>query len=185
MKEPRFTRTLKLGYIVVCMLGISVTVMSAQDKTTEKREASSKSIGFVLSTNATEQDLGLPIYPGSRRYQENGDDSSALHMGMWGGGSGFKLVVLKLQSNDSPAKVAKYYHKPLSHYGKVVDCGKYVSGESKDNVNCENDHLVEGGYTFEAGTKEKMHVVAVEPNGNGSLISLVYVESPKSENEKD
>lgn len=29
------------------------------------------------------------------------------------------------------------------------------------NVNCENDHPVEGGYTFEAGTKEQMHVVAV------------------------
>ncbi|HST78111.1 MAG TPA: hypothetical protein VLN58_06460, partial [Verrucomicrobiae bacterium] len=67
----------------------------------------------------------------------------------------------------------------------VVDCGKFVSGESKDNVNCENDHPLEGGYTFEAGTKEKMHVVAVEPNGKGSLISLVYVESPKSQNNKD
>lgn len=185
MKEPHFAGALKLGYIAVCLLGISVTAMSAQDKTTEKQEASSKSIGFVLSADATERDLGLPIYPGSKRYKENADDSSALHIGMWGGGSGFRLAVLKLQSNDSPAKVAKYYHKPLSRYGKVVDCGKFVSGESKDNVNCENDHPLEGGYTFEAGTKEKMHVVAVEPNGKGSLISLVYVESPKSQSDKD
>jgi hypothetical protein len=185
MKNFHFAHTAKLGYIAVCLLGIGVTVMSAQNKATEEREASSKSIGFVLSADATEHDLGLPIYPGASRYKKAGDDSSALHMGMWGGGSGFKLVVLKLESNDSPAKVAKYYHKPLSRYGKVVDCGKYVSGESKDNVNCENDHPVEGGYTFEAGTKEKMHVVAVEPSGKGSLISLVYVESPKLGNEKD
>jgi hypothetical protein len=175
----------KLGFIALYMLGISVAVVSAQDKTTEKEHASSKSIGFVLSADANEQDLGLPIYPGAKRYKEDGEDSSALHMGMWGGGSGFKLVVLKLQSNDSPAKVAKYYHKPLSRYGTVVDCAKFVSGESKDNVNCENDHPVEGGYTFEAGTKEKMHVVAVEPNGKGSLISLVYVESPKSKSDTD
>src|SRR6185437_16134331 len=120
MKELHFARALKLGYIAVCMLGIGVTAMSAQDKTTEKHEASSKSIGFVLSADATEQDLGLPIYPGAKRYKENGDDSSALHMGMWGGGSGFKLVVLKLHSNDSPAKVANYYHKPLLRYGTVV-----------------------------------------------------------------
>jgi hypothetical protein len=185
MKNFHFAHTAKLGYIAVCLLGIGVTVMSAQNKATEEREASSKSIGFVLSADATEHDLGLPIYPGASRYKKAGDDSSALHMGMWGGGSGFKLVVLKLQSDDSPAKVAKYYHKPLSRYGKVVDCRKYVSGESKDNVNCDNDHPVEGGYTFEAGTKEKMHVVAVEPNGKGSLISLVYVESPKLGNEKD
>lgn len=185
MKNFHFAHAAKLGYIAVCMLGITVTVMSAQDKTTGKEQASSKSIGFILSADATEQDLGLPIYPGARRYKDDGQDSSALQMGMWGGGSGFKLVVLKLQSNDSPAKVAKYYHKPLSRYGTVVDCGNFVSGASKDNVNCENDHPVEGGYTFEAGTKEKMHVVAVEPIGKGSLISLVYVESPKSKNEKD
>lgn len=185
MKNFHFARALKLGFIALYMLGISVAIVSAQDKTTEKEQASSKSIGIVLSADANEQDLGLPIYPGAKRYKEDGEDSSALHMGMWGGGSGFKLVVLKLQSNDSPAKVAKYYHKPLSRYGTVVDCAKFVSGESKDNVNCENDHPVEGGYTFEAGTKEKMHVVAVEPNGKGSLISLVYVESPKSDREKD
>jgi len=161
-----------------------MAAMSAQDKPTQKQQASSKSVGFILSADATEQDPGLPIYPGARRHQDNNDDSSALHVGLWAGGSGFRLVVLKLESNDSPAKVAKFYHKPLSHYGTVVDCAKFASGESKDNVNCENDHPVEGGYTFEAGTKEKMHIVPVEPNGKGSLISLVYVESPKSENDK-
>jgi len=182
MKNPQFLRAVKLGSIGICMLGIMLAAMSAQDKAAEKQPTSSKSIGFILSADATEQDLGLPIYPGARRHQDNSGDSSALHMGMWGAGSGFRLVVLKLESNDSPAKVAKFYHKPLSRYGKVVDCAKLANGESKNNVNCENDHPVPGSYTFEAGTKEKMHVVAVEPNGKGSLISLVYVESPKSDN---
>lgn len=180
MKNPRLVWAVKLGFIAICMLEITMAVMLAQDKAAEKQPASNKSVGFILSSDASEQDLGLPIYPGARRHQENNDDSSALHMGMWGAGSGFRLVVLKLESNDSPAKVAKFYHKPLSHYGKVVDCGKLGSGEFKNNVNCENDHPVPGGYTLEAGTKEKVHMVAIEPNGNGSLISLVYVESPKS-----
>ena len=165
------------------VLAISLAAPStAQDKgkDDQRNKASSKSIGFVLSADANEHDLGLPKYPGSRRHKDNDDDSSALRMGLWGGGSGFKLVVLKLETNDSPQKVARFYHKPLSRYGKVVDCGKYLSGESKDNVNCENDHPVKGGYTFEAGSKQKMHVVGIEPNGKGSLISLVYVETPKS-----
>lgn len=182
MKNSHFVRAVRLGSIAICMIGITMAAMSAQDKGTQKQQASSKSVGFLLSADATEQDLGLPIYPGAHRHQDSNDDSSALHMGLWSGESGFRLVVLKLESNDSPAKVAKFYHKPLSHYGKVVDCGKSVSGDPKNNVNCENDHPVEGGYTFEAGTKEKMHIVAVEPNGNGSVISLVYVESPKSAN---
>ena len=41
-----------------------------------------------------------------------------------------------------------------------------------------------GGYAYKVGTKEKQHVVAVEPNGKSTLISLMYVESPK-ETEKD
>lgn len=164
------------------LLAISLVLASAaQDKERDvQAKKSPKSIGFILSADANEHDLGLPIYPGSRRHRDDSDDSSALQMGLWGGGSGFKVVVLKLDSSDAPQKVARFYHKPLSRYGKVVDCGKYLSGESKDNVNCENDHPVKGGYTFEAGSKKKMHVVGIEPNGKGSLISLVYVETPKS-----
>jgi hypothetical protein len=164
------------------VLAISLVLASAaQDKERNvQAKKSSKSIGFILSADANEHDLGLPSYPGSRRHKDNDDDSSVLRMGLWGGGSGFKLLVLKLDSSDAPQKVARFYHKPLSRYGKVVDCGKYLSGESKDNVNCENDHPVKGGYTFEAGSKEKMHVVGIEPNGKGSLISLMYVETPKS-----
>lgn len=165
------------------VLAISLVLPStAQDKVKDDqgKKASGKSVGFILSADANEQDIGLPAYPGSRRHKDNADDSSALRMGLWGNGSGFKLVVLKLESSDSPQKVARFYHKPLSRYGKVVDCGKYVSGESRDNVNCENDHPVKGGYTLEVGSKEKMRVVGIEPNGTGSLISLVYVETPKS-----
>ena len=185
MKKRNFVLTPKLGYIAICMLALGASVMWARDKAAEKQQASGKSIGFVLSAQATEQDLGLPIYPGSKPYKKDGEDEPGLHMGMWGGGSGFKLVVLKLQSNDSPTKVAKYYHKPLSRYGIVADCGRFLSGESKDDVNCENDHPVPGGYTLEAGSKEKMHVVGIEPHGQGSLISLMYVEAPKSKSNKE
>ena len=168
------------------LLGITLAQPStAQDKGKDDQKGSSKSIGFILSADANEHDLGLPIYPGSRRHKDDSNDSSALRMGLWGGGSGFKLVVLKLDSSDAPQKVARFYHKPLSRYGKVVDCGKYLVGESKGNLNCENDHPVKGGYTFEAGGKENMHVVAIEPNGKGSLISLVYVETPKSGGDSD
>ena len=51
---------------------------------------------------------------------------------------------------------------------------------------CEDDHSEKGGYAYKVGTKEKQHVVAVEPNGKSTLISLVYVESPKDDQkEKD
>jgi hypothetical protein len=37
---------------------------------------------------------------------------------------------------------------------------------------------------FKAGTKEKQHVVGIEPNGSGSVFQLVYVESPDSDKKK-
>ncbi|MGE5321767.1 MAG: hypothetical protein ACM3SW_02835 [Actinomycetota bacterium] len=185
MKNCRVTTAISALFLLAISL---VLPSAAQDKGTndQGKKSSSKSVGFILSADANEHDLGLPIYPGSRRHKDNADDSSALQMGLWGGGSGFKLVVLKLESTDAPQKVARFYHKPLSRYGTVVDCGKFIAGGSKGyNLNCENDHPVKGGYTLEVGSKEKMHVVAIEPNGNGSLISLVYVEAPKSGRDSD
>ena len=43
-------------------------------------------------------------------------------MGLWGGSSGFKLFVLKMESSDAPEKVAAFYRKALAKYGTVLDC---------------------------------------------------------------
>ncbi len=59
---------------------------------------------------------------GRVRIKDNSDDSPAVQLGLWGGGSGFKLVVLKLESNDTPEKVAAFYRKALAKYGRVWNC---------------------------------------------------------------
>lgn len=177
------------------VLGISLAVLTsaAQDKGKgdQEKKGSNKGVGFILSADATEKDLGLPIYPGARQHKDNAEDSPALNVGLWGGSSGFRLAVLKLESSDSPERVAAFYRKALASYGTVLDCGQSVpnksgkSGGGQSNaLDCEGDRPVKGSFTLEVGTKEKMHAVGIEPNGKGSLISLVYVESPKS-NEKN
>ena len=30
---------------------------------------------------------------------------------------------------------------------------------------------------FKAGTKEKQHIVGVQPNGNGTIFQLLYIEA--------
>jgi hypothetical protein len=179
---------------VVAVLGIALLagLLSAQDQAAASKKAASKSVGFTLSAEATEKDLGLPIYPGAKPYKEDAESDPALHVALSGGSFGFKLVVLKLESADSVEKVAAFYRKAMSKYGTVLDCskagpnsGKNDAGKSHDKSNpltCEDDHPEKGGYAYKVGTKQKMHVVAVEPNGKNALISLVYVESPE---EKD
>jgi hypothetical protein len=170
-------------------LGIALAAqpLIAQDK---NQKESNKSVGFILSAEANEKDLGLPIYPGARQHKDSPDEDPALQMGLWGGSSGFKLVLLKLESDDSPEKIAAFYRKALSQYGRVLDCSKSSakrekSGGNSKELTCDADDVSEGGLTLKAGTNQKQHAVAIQPNGKHSLFQLVYVESPKSEGKND
>jgi hypothetical protein len=142
-----------------------------------------KGAGVVVSVEADAKDVGLPLYPGSHRHKDKDEDSPAANLGLWGGGSGFKLVVLKMESDDSPEKVAGYYKKALAKYGKVLDCSHPLPAQteapknaSPEPITCD-DNKSEKGVVFKAGTKEKQHIVAVQSNGQGSLYQLIYVAS--------
>jgi len=43
-------------------------------------------------------------------------------MGIWGSSFGFKLAVMKMESNDAPEKIAEFYKKALAKYGTVLNC---------------------------------------------------------------
>ena len=140
--------------------------------------------GLVISAQATAKEAGLPLYPGSRPHKEEKDDSAAAKLGLWGSTFGFKLIVLKMESNDSPEKVAAFYQKALGKYGKVLDCtNSSPTADDKDKksgshkLTCQDDRPDPGGKMFKAGTKEKQHIVGITPNGAGSLFQLVYLEA--------
>jgi hypothetical protein len=183
--HPR--NAITLGAWAAIGLVLAAQSLIAQDK---KQKESNKSVGFILSGDATEKDLGLPIYPGARQHKDDSEESPGLTMGLWGSSSGFKLVLLKLESDDAPEKIAAFYRKALSQYGRVLDCSKgsakgEKSGGNPKELTCDADDMSEGSFTLKAGTKEKQHAVAIQPNGKHSLFQLVYVESPKSESKKD
>ena len=50
-----------------------------------------KGAGVVLSGEASAKDVGLPVYPGSRRHKDKDDDSAGANLGLWGGGSDSNL----------------------------------------------------------------------------------------------
>jgi hypothetical protein len=141
-----------------------------------------KGAGVTVGGDVDAKDLGLPLYPGSRRHKDKDEDSPAANLGLWGGGSGFKLAVLKMESDDSTDKVAEYYKKALVKYGKVLDCSHpspagadAAKNTSPKPISCGDDKPEKGAMLFKAGTEEKQHIVAVQPNGHGSLYQLVYL----------
>jgi len=137
--------------------------------------------GMVLSGEASAKDVGLPVYPGSRRHKDKDEDSAGANFALWGGGSGAKLVVLKMESDDSLERVADFYKKALAKYGRVLDCshppaaGGDSSKTDSNALTCGDDKPEKGGALFKAGTKEKQHLAAVQSNGSGSLYQLVYL----------
>jgi len=149
------------------------------------------SAGVVFSKQATPKEVGLPVYPGAKLHKDEKDDSSSVHMGIWGSTFGFKLAVMKMESNDAPEKIAEFYKKALAKYGTVLNCsdgsqkggGKDSNGAS-NKLQCDDDKPEKGGMVFKAGTKERQHVVAVQANGQGSLFQLVYVEAHGDDEDK-
>lgn len=161
-----------LASVFGCAMLLAVAVQTVRGQEHDK-----DSVGATLGKNASARDVGLPIYPGSKPHQEGSNDSSA-NLGLWGGGSGFKLAVLKMETQDGPDKVAAFYKKALSKYGKVLDCTNKQDKAEETNskaLTCGSDKPEKGGMIFKAGTKDKQHIVGIEPNGKGSVYNLIYV----------
>jgi hypothetical protein len=137
--------------------------------------------GLIVSARAMAKEVGLPIYPGSipHREQDKDGDRPAAKLGVWGSSFGFRLVVLKMESKDTPKKIADYYQNALAKYGPVLDCthSTRAKDEKSERLTCGDDKPEAGGMLFKAGTAEKQHIVAVQPKGNGAEFQLLYVET--------
>ena len=176
------------GRLVVCAglcvaLGGGMLPAAAQDKgvNVSIQGKDGSDAGLVVSAQATAKEVGLPVYPGARPHKEK-EESSAVKMGLWGSSFGFKLVVLKMESNDATEKVAAFYQKALAKYGKVLNCSEAAKSEknkedASKKITCGDDKPDAGGLVFKAGTKERQHLVSVKPHGAGSIFELVYVEA--------
>lgn len=139
-----------------------------------------QSAGAYASADAKAKDVGLPLYPGSKPVAgKDNSDSQSANMGLWVGGAGFQLVVVKMQTADSPEKVAAYYRKALARYGTVLDCTNPPSHADEKHapnaLSCGDDKADAGGMLLKAGTKEVQHLVSVDRDGNGAIYSLVYL----------
>jgi hypothetical protein len=182
-----------VGIALAGMVSLATPSLWAQEKaqkdTSKNKELSvtvqgpDTDAGLIVSARATAKEVGLPIYPGALPHKDQDkDDSPAAKLGLWGSSFGFKLVVLKMESKDAPRKVADYYQKSLAKYGAVLDCTNPAPTQESNNENsakltCGDDKPDKGGMLFKAGTKEKQHIVGVQPNGTGTIFQLLYIEA--------
>ena len=155
----------------------TVAPAESQDKSGQQSDSD---MGLQLRMHVSEKEIGLAVYPGAKLRKDDRGDSPAANFGVWGKGFGIKLMVMKLESPDAPAKVSAFYQKALAKYGKVLDCSQgskqTSASKSPDAITCD-DTPATGATLYKAGTKGKQRIVGVEPSGTGSHFELVLLDT--------
>ena len=170
--------------VLATSLIFAMSTARAHDQPETKKSGDNKfSAGLTFNDTATADDAGLPLYPGAIPHRNKKHDGDGVNLAFWGGSFGLKVVVVELDSSDSVEKVAAFYQRALSQYGDVLDCSKPVTDAEGRNrrdksrpLSCERDHAKKKGLVYKAGTREKQRIVSVQPQGQGSVFQLVYVE---------
>ena len=181
--------------VLILLVAVAVPAADAQDQSNPDKSSKNDNISasFDLGKDASAKDVGLPLYPGSHRHQDSKDDSASLNMGFSGGSSGFKMAMLKMDSTDSPDKIAAFYRKALSKYGKVLTCsgpGAEASADaSKDSakstdLSCDHNKPDQSEIELKAGTKQNQHVVGIKLEGAVTTYQLVYIETHGLDDDK-
>lgn len=141
------------------------------------------SAGIEFNDNAAAEETGLPVYPGSRRERDDGRHADSVNLGLWGGDFGVKLVVVKMESADSPERIAAFYQGELARFGPVIDCSRGVAPPPPPEkrrgprvLGCDKDRGEKNGQLFKAGTRRNQHIVSIQPRASGSAYQLIHVE---------
>jgi hypothetical protein len=189
--ESGFSRLLLTGTFFSVLGGLALLVASSAGAGASRGAQDKGGAGVTFSKQATSREVGLPLFPGAKPHKDEKEDSPSVQMGIWGSTFGFKLAVMKLESNDAPEKIAEFYKKALAKYGTVLNCSDPSqrpsakdSMGSSDKLECGDDKPEKGGFLFKAGTKEKQHLVGIQSSGQGSLFQLVYLEARGHDKDK-
>jgi hypothetical protein len=169
--------------------GVTIEVNSDDGNTSVR----SFGAGVHLTDSAKVQDVGLPLYPGAKpdRKKKGDGESDSVNLSAWGGAFGFKLVVVSLESDDSPEKVAAFYQDKLARYGTVLECKRDANGGKKKSlkltksddkkradgpITCDDETVNQEGLVYRAGTRNLQRAAAVQSRNGGSTFQLVMVE---------
>jgi hypothetical protein len=167
------------------LLACSVNVKDKDQGANSKVDIETPVGGIHVNEGGDVRDIGLPVYPGARQKQKTSDgDSKSANVNLSSSFFGLKVVAIEYESDDSPGKITAYYQDQLKKFGSVVQCrtdshdGDFTLkiGKHASAVKCEGDNsgrIVE----LKVGMEDDQRLVSVEPDGNGSDFSLVYIRA--------
>jgi len=189
MRINSFVPSLIVAGVLNLALLPACSVNVKKEKNGEEKRVDIKTLvgGIHVSKDADVADTGLTVYPGARLRQDGGDgDDKSANVNISGFGFGLKVVALQYESDAAPATLIAFYQDQLKKFGNVLEChtskrfnaNMKASHNSKNNsseLTCESS---DGrNVELKAGTSDNQHIVTVEPDGKGTIFSLVYVRT--------
>ena len=147
--------------------------------------------GMTVKTNdaAVVDGLGLPVYPGAELVKKDKNNGAA-DVNMSFGSFQLRVKAASYRTQDSPDQVMAFYRKALGRYGDVIQCqnDKSVGAPTRtaEGLTCDNEkenHItmsddMSGKIELKAGSKLHQHIVAIDPEGNGTKFGLVALDLP-------
>jgi len=174
------------AFLVLVMLQPACSINVRKEKNGEDKQVDISTLvgGIHVSKDANPEDVGIAVYPGARLKEKDAGDGKSANVNISSFGFGLKVVALEYESKDTPEKIVAYYRDQLKRFGSVLVChtsNTSVGADMKDHDSGSHELRCEGssGVNIElkVGTKENQHIVAVEPEGDGSSFSLVYIRT--------
>jgi hypothetical protein len=147
--------------------------------------------GMTVKTNddAVVAGLGLPVYPGAELVKKDKNNGAA-DVNMSFGSFQLRVKAASYRTQDTPDQVTAFYRKALGRYGDVIQCqhDKPVgtANSTAEGLTCDNEkenHVYvnddeSGKMQLKAGSKQHQHIVAIDPEGNGTKFGLVALDLP-------
>jgi hypothetical protein len=169
---------MKLRIACIALLSLAAAGCSAGEN------GGAGGLALKVSDEATAGDAGLPTYPGSKPYKDEGDSSSGANLGLATPLFGLKVVAMNLETADEPERVARFYQQALSEYGNVLECkdeggdakASRVTDSDSDELVCEEDEPGTHTVVYKVGTEKNQRLVAIKPHRDGTRFSLVHVD---------
>jgi hypothetical protein len=173
---------------LLALPGCSVNVKKDGDDGDKRVDIETPVASLHVGKDATAEDAGLPVYPGARKKQKEGDDEKSANLNISTSAFGLKVVAIEYESDVSPDKVLTYYKDQLKRYGNVLVChtnkhnNDFEVSDSKDHSKENRDLKCEGDSNgkiveLKVGTEDNQHIVSIEPEGKGTDFALVYVRT--------
>jgi len=176
---------LTAAFLVLSACSINVKKGSNDKDEDKKVDIDTPFGGIHVSKDADVHDTGLPVYPGAKPKTkgDSDDDEKSANVDISTSSFGVKVVAIDYETKDAPSKVTSFYKDKLRQYGNVLEChtsdkDHNYTGHSDNNhsegLKCEGNN---DGKTIElkVGTRSNQHIVAINPQNQGSEFSLVYV----------